>query len=464
MRRWIIALLLLSSLALAEAPLPATAQSGITPTNDQATLEFPDRITFSVSLQSSAEIKTITLEYGVAQLTCGTVLAKAFPEFTPAKKVTAQWTWEMKQSGSQPPGAQIWWRWHVTDTAGNEQVTQKQTVTWLDNKNPWQMISGDSINLHWYGSGQAFGRELHDSAVHSLTDLAHSTGLKPDSPIDLYIYANTQDMRDAVLYEPGWTGGLAYPEHNIVIIGIAPDQLAWGKRTEAHEMTHVMVGHLAFTCLGSIPTWLNEGLAVYGEGGPEVSSQQQFKAAVTDNTLSSVRALSGNFSEDPGQADLSYSESYSLVNFLIKTYGQDKMLALLGALRDGATVDGGLQTIYGFDVEGFEDAWRAAIGARPRAATGNLAATPTPTIVPTIVPISGAPLGPTLSPTRVQPAPTPTAIAPTPTAPANSASDPKTNTELALAGVVLLCISVVCVVVVGFIVGLALIQQQRLKP
>ena len=34
---------------------------------------------------------------------------------------------------------------------------------------------------------------------------------------------NAQDMRDAVLYEPGWTGGLAYPDHNIVIIGIAPD-------------------------------------------------------------------------------------------------------------------------------------------------------------------------------------------------------------------------------------------------
>ena len=79
-------------------------------------------------------------------------------------------------------------------------------------------------------------------------------------------------MRDAVLYEPGWTGGLAYPDHNIVIIGITPDQMDWGKRTQAHELTHVLVGQLTFSCLGDMPTWLNEGLAMYGEGGPEAES------------------------------------------------------------------------------------------------------------------------------------------------------------------------------------------------
>src|SRR6185436_14320735 len=143
-----------------------------------------------------------------------------------------------------------------------------------------------------------------------------------------------------------------------------------------------LVGHLAFTCLGSIPTWLNEGLAVYGEGGPEGDMQALFENAVTDNTLISVRSLSGNFSEDPTKAGLSYSESYSLVNFLIEEYGQEKMLALLRALRDGATVDEALQITYGFNIEGLEDAWREKIGAAPRAASGNIETTPIPTIVP----------------------------------------------------------------------------------
>src|SRR5207253_9452121 len=109
----------------------------------------------------------------------------------------------------------------------------------------------------------------------------------------------------------------AFPDHDIVIIGIGPSQLDWGKRSEAHELTHVLVGHLTFSCLGSVPTWLNEGIAVYGEGGLDAPSQRQLQTAIVSDKLLSVRALSGTFSAHPAKADLSYSESYSLVNFLV---------------------------------------------------------------------------------------------------------------------------------------------------
>jgi hypothetical protein len=409
MRRLRSLLVCLVLIALLLPNFSAQAQASIVATNDKATLEFPDRLTFSVHLKSATQIDRVVLEYGVVdQLTCGKVIAEAFPDLTPASEVDASWTWEMKQTGSQPPGSQIWWRWRVTDASGRETVTDQQTVTWLDDIHNWQTVSGGKLNLHWYSGGSSFGPELHDSAVQSLADLAKSTGLQLDSPADLYIYASTQDMQDAVLFEPGWTGGLAFPDYNIVIIGISPDQIDWGKRTEAHELTHVLVGHLTFSCLGVVPTWLNEGLAVYGEGGPDKSSQQQFQIALADDKLLPVRSLSGGFSEDPAKADLSYSESYSLVNFLVTQYGQDKMLAMLRNLRDGATVDEALQSNYGFNIEGFEDVWRAAIGAKPRS-TSNAAptVTPTPTIVPTIVPISGAPIGPTISPTRERPTPSP---------------------------------------------------------
>ena len=70
-----------------------------------------------------------------------------------------------------------------------------------------------------------------------------------------------------------------------------------------------------------------------------------FDEALKDNTLLPVRSLSGGFSEDPTKADVSYTQSYSLVKFLIDKYGQDKMLNLLRTLRDGATVDEALQQI-----------------------------------------------------------------------------------------------------------------------
>ena len=455
MIRWITTIAVLISAALI-APLTTVAAS-LTTTDDKATLEFPDRLTFSVSLKHDTAIERVILEYGVNQLTCGSVVAKAFPDVTPAKTVDAKWTWEMKQTGSVPPGSTIWWRWRVTDAQGLETLTNQKSIVWLDDKHDWQTITGGDINLHWYDGGQSFGEELHTSAVKSLNDLAKATGLRTNTTIDLYIYANTTDMKDSILYEPGWTGGLAYPDHNIVIIGISSDQIDWGKRTEAHELTHVLVGHLTFSCLGDVPTWLNEGLAVYGEGGPEAASQQQLDQAIKDDDLLSVRSLSGNFTEDPGKVDLSYSQSYSLVNFLIEKYSQDKMTTLLKALRDGHTVDDALKSVYNFDVNGFEDAWRAFVKAPARAnANQSPTATPEPTQVPTFAPISIAQAGPTAAPTRERPTPTPIAVAAAttdqsaPTAPTPATTAPNL-TVLIVAGVVAAIL----------IIGLALIIFSR---
>ena len=50
----------------------------------------------------------------------------------------------MRQSGSLPPGAQLWWRWRITDANGNETLTETETATWLDDVHNWQtMNNGD---------------------------------------------------------------------------------------------------------------------------------------------------------------------------------------------------------------------------------------------------------------------------------------------------------------------------------
>jgi hypothetical protein len=371
-------------------PVFAAPQADVT--NDQATINFPTTVTFSANIKADANITSVVLEYGTEQLTCGEVIAKAFPQFTPAKSVDVEWTWDMRQSGSLPPGATIWWQWRYTDETGKETISNQQTVKWLDPDHNWKTISTDNLNLHWYSGDQVFAQDLLNAAKGGLEFNKTNSGLTAEAPIDLYIYANTIELGDAILYEPSWTGGQAFPDHNIVIIGISEDDLEWGRDAIVHEETHVLVGHLTFSCLGGVPTWLNEGLAVYSEGDLDDLSQEQLDGAIRDNTLLSVRSLSAGFSEIADKANLSYSQSYSIVKFLIETYGQDKMTELLTALRDGATIDDALMSVYGFDVEGLEDAWRQAIGAQARSTSAQATAQPTPTYVPTIVPVSGAPL------------------------------------------------------------------------
>lgn len=407
--------LLIYSLAI-----PVLAQTGVQVVSDTATLSFPNTATFKAEFKSGANITSVILEYGVDQLTCGTVIAKAFPQFTAVADVQVSWAWDMRQSGSIPPGATLWWHWLVEDANGSKFTSPTQTITWLDSTHNWQVISGGNINLHYYDSGQSFGQTLHDAAAQALVRLSSDVGISSDKPVNIYIYANTSDLQASILYAPSWVGGQAFPETNIVIIGVSTDQLDWGKGTEAHELTHVLVGHLTFSCLGFIPTWLNEGLAMYGQGGPTNAEISQFDQAKAANQLLALSSLAGAFSDEANRANLSYTEAYSVVNYLIQTHGRDKMTALLISLRNGNTIDQALQSSFGFDTNGLEDAWRASINAAPRVGTSNPTPVFTPTQVPTFVPIGAAPQAPaaaTQRPTQVQTSDTP-AASPQPPGPA----------------------------------------------
>jgi hypothetical protein len=243
---------------------------------------------------------------------------------------------------------------------------------------------------------------------------------------------------------------MAYADHDIVIIGISQRDLEWGRTTIAHELTHVLVGHLTFSCLGDVPTWLNEGLAVYAEGDLEPSSRSQLDQAISDDQLLSVRSLSGGFSEVPSKAYLSYSQSYSIVKFLIETYGQDSMNSLLIALRDGNTIDEALLQVYGFDIDGLENAWREAVGAAPETASVQPTVQPTPTFVPTYVPFAGVPLAVT---------PTPYAI------PTSSSAEPplqQNGPPLALT-IMLAAVCCILVILIGVLALGAYLASERRK-
>jgi hypothetical protein len=289
-----------------------------------------------------------------------------------------------------------------------------------------------------------------DAGVEGLRRNKEQAGLTTDAPVDLYVYPNYEDMKDAILFEPSWTGGMAFPEYNIFIMGISQSDSTWDQNTVIHELTHILIGHFTFSCIGSVPTWLNEGLAMFSEGELDSSMQSQLDQAIRNDTLLTVRSLNGGFSELPDKADLSYSQSQSIVKFLIDTYGQDKLTELLTALRDAKPIDEALLEVYGFDTDGLEDAWRTSVGAAPRAVSAQPTSMPTPTYVPTYVPVSGIPLAMT---------PTPYAI------PTSSFANPipKDNGPFIALTVALVCICLVILLIFGVVILGLVVRSQNQK-
>ncbi|HYF62946.1 MAG TPA: hypothetical protein VD886_09055, partial [Herpetosiphonaceae bacterium] len=93
---------LIALVLLLARPGPTQAQAAITISDLATALDFPEKITFRARIDSGTPIQSLVLEYGVDKQSCGTVVAKAFPEVPESLPADVEWTWEMLQSGAEP--------------------------------------------------------------------------------------------------------------------------------------------------------------------------------------------------------------------------------------------------------------------------------------------------------------------------------------------------------------------------
>ncbi len=394
---------LLGLCALTAVP-PTAAQTAVPPIlSNQAIVSYPNDVRFVLELPADTAVTRATLRYDVDKTACLDAAAQVPVELIATDAgLTADWTWVMSRSGNPPPGTTLWWEWALTDAAGNETTTPRQSLTFSDDRFDWQSVTADGITLHWYRGD--VGPMLLEAATAGLARLEDDMGIQLQNDVQFYIYGSAADMRDAVLYVQDWAGGVAFDEYNTILIGVTPDSAAdWGRSTVRHELAHLVTGQFARSCVGGYrPTWLEEGLAMYAEGEPTGDILEALNQAQADNSFAPLRSLNGSFPAHSEAAGSAYAQSYSVVDYLLTTYGRDRMQDLLLALAAGRSTDQALQQVYGVNVDGLEAAWRAAMGLPER---------PYP---PTPTPISAAAV-PTIAPMgRPASLPTPAGAAATP--------------------------------------------------
>lgn len=404
----------LSAAALSAAALSGTALPGAAPPaqaaqqaqpevlRSSARLDFPDTVTFDLELANPAAFTGVTLVYDLAQFSCLDVPSRV-P--LPLDGARVSWEWVMSRSGNPPPGAELWWQWELARPDGSTVTTARQTLSFVDDRFTWQTVSAAGISVSWY-DGADVGPLLLDAAVSGLQTLEEDLGITLQNDVQLYIYGTSQAMRDAVLYIQDWAGGVAFDEYNVILMGVPPNIAAdWGRRTVRHELAHLVLGQFGRSCVGgSRPTWLEEGVAMVVEGEPDSRTRSDLAAGADENGFAPLRSLNGAFPAHDSGASMAYSQSYSVVNFLLAEYGTAALQELVLALADGDGVDEALTAVIGSDLDGLEAAWRASLALPPRQA------------IPTPTPITAAQV-PTLAPQRIpRSVPTPPAAAQPPPA------------------------------------------------
>ena len=342
----------------------ASAQGAIEVTATNVVNSFPDEVVFRLSAHSQATIEEVTLNY---QILPDVVTAYGRPDVTPAERVQVDFHLKANDPPRSylAPGAQIDYFWEIEDDAGNTLTTEPATFVYEDIRFSWQSVSDGNLTVYWYAGSHSSAVSSLEVARDTLDEMSALLGATVDYPVKVWIYDRYQDMLPALVRRS------EAHEQRVIVLGerVASDTVLMqgegADDTLRHELTHVVTHVAGEGPYGSLPTWLDEGTAMYGQSEPGEGFTSALDRAVERDSVLSVRSMT-SATGDPGKVSLFYGQAWSLVDFLIETHGPVKFAELFATFKEGSTVDKALLKVYGFDQGGLEDAWRASLDLPPR--------------------------------------------------------------------------------------------------
>jgi hypothetical protein len=352
---------------------------------NEAALDFPTSITFSIRADNPAGIRKITLIYGTDAQLC---LAGDTRHDIPLQgdpQIDTSWTWDLARSGTLPHGVEIHWQWEIADNSGGSCLTDRESLMVVDPNYTWQTITAGDLRVDYADGASGFGQMVANTAASSLRTITRQIGVQAPPDIHIVVYPSAQDLVDATVGMPDWIGGVAFPEYNVVLMGIAPEETDWAAHVIPHELTHLVVHRRILNCQGAtLPTWLDEGLAVASEGpAPAVSEELVTDALQKDNAPTLVRLKDG-FSGSSNTVSEEYAQSGLVAQWLLVTYGPEKMDGLLASIHSGVLIEAAFQKIYGTDTGGLDASWRTSLGFTSEQAAPPEQSTQVEAVIPTL--------------------------------------------------------------------------------
>jgi hypothetical protein len=282
--------------------------------------------------------------------------------------------YELDVSGTNlKPNTRILARWRLTAPDGNTQLGPEVEVTYEDTRFRWRTRFGSTVHVYWYQGDSAFGERAAQIGDRAVQEAEKLLGVSDDKPIDFFIYADQAAFYQAL--GPGTrenVGGEAIPSNRTLFALITPGQIdaSWVGVVIPHELTHIVFNTAVDNPYHFPPRWLNEGLAVYLSQGYGVDDRVATEAAGRDGSIIPLDGLTGQFPVSADGFFLAYSESVSAVDFLVKTYGKDALVALIRSYARGVTDDEAFEAALRVSATGFNDAWLRSVGAKAPARTG----------------------------------------------------------------------------------------------
>jgi hypothetical protein len=254
-------------------------------------------------------------------------------------------------------------------------------------------MSDGNLSVFYYDADERHIREILRVGRETIDRMSKVLGTTIDFPVKILDYASVKDLQPAVASSRYGGSGVTLGEVSTADTALATSENYGGSSgldTIRHEVAHIVTNH-ATRANPHFESWINEGISVWAQARVDAGFEGAIERAIRTNRAVPLTALT--VSLRTSNPNLFYGQSYSVVKYLIDTYGEERFTMFMRNVNTGLTNEA-LRKTYGIDdVYALDDAWRKAVGLpdRPAVTAGLPAASGAePGVIPTIVPF-GAP-------------------------------------------------------------------------
>jgi hypothetical protein len=231
----------------------------------------------------------------------------------------------------------------------------------------WSSIESEHFVIMFTESETA-ARNIQKIAEGFYPKVTKDLGYSPKRKIAIW-FCGSQREFDRAVDAPiqDWAAGYAYPLHARIVIR----DPAYGSNKKVnlqqlvkHEITHVIFGLYIGRNLRYVPTWFNEGLAMYEAEQWTYGQYWIMLMGALSNSLIPLYDLAESFPQRESQARMAYAQSYSIVTFMVEEYGTDSLRECIRLIAEGRGLDEALAGSTGIDSYWLEKKWLKAIKNR----------------------------------------------------------------------------------------------------
>jgi len=232
---------------------------------------------------------------------------------------------------------------------------------------PWQVFKSTHFLISYKSAKESQLDQLSSKAEEYYNKITDDLGFNRfdfwtwNNRARIYLFDNQQEYMSAT-GDPVWSGGQAQVNSKLIQTFITAKGFI--ENVLPHEMAHIIFREMVGFNNPCIPLWLDEGVASFQ--GKNISFNKTDLANRIERggflSLDDLNKTLSVTSETTGGAELFYSEAYSLVRYLITTFGKDKFVLFCQNLRDKRNLSRALVSTYSFNsLADFENSWKKYI-------------------------------------------------------------------------------------------------------